>query len=96
MRSSQNVPDTHLRLLGFGNHQYVVEQKEVSVLSLHPCLQLSVSVQKERPIRAGEEGLDQWAGLWAHRNQEALSGIQKHGAKFILQFKISNDQTDLS
>lgn len=65
-------------LLGFGDHQYVVEQEEVSVLSLHPGLQLSMSVQEKRPIRAGEEGLDQWAGVWAHRNQEALSGLHNN------------------
>lgn len=50
---------THLCLLGFGDHQHVIEQEEVSVLGLHPGLQLSVSVEKERPIGAAEVGLDQ-------------------------------------
>lgn len=72
--------------LGFGNHQYVSEQEEVPVLSLHPGLELNMSVEKEQPIRAGEEGLDKWAGVWAQRKQEALSGIPTHGAKIIFSF----------
>ena len=70
---------THLCLLGFGDHQRVSEQEEVSVLGLHPGPQLNVAVEKKRPVRAAEEGLDQWAALWTHRNQEALSRTQTHG-----------------
>lgn len=61
-------------LLGFADHQYVSEEEEVSVLSLHPCSELDVPMKEERPIKAGEEGVDQWAALWAHRKLEALSG----------------------
>lgn len=45
--------------LGFGNHQNVSKQEEMSVLSLHPSLDLNMSVKEERPVEAGEEGLDQ-------------------------------------
>jgi hypothetical protein len=37
-----------------------------------------VAVQEERPIRT-QERLDQWARLWTHRNQEALSGEKISG-----------------
>lgn len=49
----------HLHLLGFADHQYVREEEEVPVLSLHPCTELDVSMEEERPITAGEEGTDQ-------------------------------------
>lgn len=61
-------------LLGFGHHQRIREQEQVSVLSLHPGPELNMSVEKERPAGAGEEGLDERAGLRTHRKQEALSG----------------------
>lgn len=60
----------------------------MSVLSLHPGLQLGVPVEKKRPIGAGEEGLDQWAALRAHMIHEALSGKQTH--LFILHIRISS------
>lgn len=69
-------PYTCACLLGFGDHQHVREQEEVSVLSLHARLQLNVSVEEKRPVGVGEERLDQWARLWADGNQEVLSGIQ--------------------
>ena len=46
----------------------------MSVLSLHPCSELDVSVKKKGPMKAGEEGVDQRAALWARRKLEALSG----------------------
>lgn len=79
LKQFHKIQHTHLCSLGFGDNQDVIEQEEVSVLSLHPRLQLSMSVEKKRPVGAGEEGLDQWAGLWTHRNQEALSEIPTQG-----------------
>lgn len=65
-------------LLGLGDDEDVGEEEEVSVLRLQPCLQRDVAVQEERPIRT-QERLDQWARLWTHRNQEALSGEKISG-----------------
>lgn len=61
-------------LLGFGHHERVREQEQVSVLSLQPSPELNMSMEEERPAGAGEEGLDERTGLRTHRKQEALSG----------------------
>lgn len=78
MRDTRN---THS--LGFGDHQDVVEHEQVSVLLLHAGLQLDVSVEEEGPVGAGEEGLDQRAGLWAHGDQEALPVTGKYNELFV-------------
>ena len=47
----------------------------MSVLGLQPGLQLGLGVlQKDPPGAAKQQALDQGAGLWTHRAQEAVPG----------------------
>lgn len=49
------------------------------VLGLHPGAELDVAMLDEGAVRAGQEGLDQRAGLRAHGHQEALPGCRGGG-----------------
>lgn len=78
-------------LLGFGDHQRVAEEEQVSVLSLHPRLQLSVSVEEKRPVGAGQEGLDQRTGLGTHGNEERLPQTQSTDAFYLHSVVSANE-----